>query len=173
LTRSGERHQKYQINEEKCTDSEPPLLRLKEFKRNLMNAKNAFLAFEKLKEGEERDLLIEVERAITILNRTHLKLIRIIEDRSRPTMETEEKSFNADSACTSDFKLFSIETWGSAWTDGLVFTVTAENDVWAEEIVRQWLKSNGRENHKIDKVQALVSKNVRGVVNVGAKLLDV
>ena len=29
------------------------------------------------------------------------------------------------------------------------------------------------ENHRIDKVQALVSKNVKGVVNVGAELLDV
>jgi hypothetical protein len=173
LTRSVDGHQKLRINEEKCIDSEPNLLRLKEFKRNLMNAEAAFLAFEKLKGGEERELLIEVERAITILNRTHLRLIRIIEDRSRPTMEREEKSFNADGACTSDFKLFSIETWGSAWTDGLVFTVMAENDVWAEEIVRQWLESNGRENHRIDKVQARVSKNVRGVVNVGAKLLDV
>lgn len=73
----------------------------------------------------------------------------------------------------SDFELFSIETWGSGWTDRLVFTVMAENDVWAEEIARQWLNSNGRENRRIDKVLALVSRDVRAVVNVGAKLLDI
>jgi hypothetical protein len=173
LTRSVDGHQKCQTNEENCVDSEPRLLRVEEFKEGLLNVEDAFLALEKLK-GEERDLLIEVERAMTILNKKQLKLLRIIEDRSHLTMEMEEKiSANADIAGTSAFKLFSIETWGSAWADGLIFTVMAENDIWAEESVRQWLKSNGRENHRIDKVRALVSKSVRGVVSVGAKLLDV
>ena len=67
-------------------------------------------------------------------------------------------------------KMFSIAAYGSSWTDELVFTVLAENDVWAEDIVRQWLNSNGKENYKIDKVQAIVSRNVRAIVNVGAKL---
>jgi hypothetical protein len=69
--------------------------------------------------------------------------------------------------------LFSVVTWGSSSTDGLVFTVMAESEVWAEELVRQWLNCNGRENHKIDKVMALVSRDVRGIITVGAKLLDV
>jgi hypothetical protein len=54
-----------------------------------------------------------------------------------------------------------------------VFTVMAENNVWAEEMVRQWLNSNGRENYKIDKVMAVVSQDVRAIVNVGAKLSEV
>ena len=69
-------------------------------------------------------------------------------------------------------KLFSIVTYSSGW-DGLVFTVIAENDIWAKELVYQWLEANGRKNHKIDKVTALVSQDVRGIVNIGAKLLDV
>jgi hypothetical protein len=40
-------------------------------------------------------------------------------------------------------------------------------------LVHQWLNCNGRENHKIDKVMALVSRDVRGIITVGAKLLDV
>jgi hypothetical protein len=38
--------------------------------------------------------------------------------------------------------------------------------------VRQWLDSNERETDKIDKIQAIVSRNVRAIVNVGSKLLD-
>ena len=53
-----------------------------------------------------------------------------------------------------------------------MFTVMAENDVWAEEMVHQWLHSNGRENHKIDRVMAVVSSDVRAIVNVGAKLVN-
>ena len=165
-------HPKYQTIEKNCIDSEPGILRVKEFEEGLMDVEDAFLALKKLK-GKERELLIEAERALKILNKTQLKLSRIIAKRSRLMMEMEERiASKADSASTSDFKLFSIETWGSAWTDGLVFTVMAENEVWAEEIVRQWLKSNGKENHRIDKVLALVSRNVRGVVNVGVKLLN-
>ena len=67
-------------------------------------------------------------------------------------------------------RLFSIVAHGSSWTEELVFTVLAENDVWAEELVRQWLNSNGKEHYKIDKVQAILSRNVRAIVNVGAKL---
>ena len=70
----------------------------------------------------------------------------------------------------SSYNLFSIVAYGSSWMDELVFTVLAENDVWAAEIVRQWLNSNGRENYKIDKVRAIVSRDVRAIVNVGAKL---
>ena len=71
-----------------------------------------------------------------------------------------------------DHKLFSVVTHGSGW-DCLVFTVIAENDVWAKDLVCQWLEANGRKNHKIDKITALVSRDVRGIVNVGATLLDV
>jgi hypothetical protein len=88
-------------------------------------------------------------------------------------VEQEQSSGQQNSEKESCHKLFSIVTWGPSWMDGLVFTVMAENNVWAKELVRQWLNSNGRENHRIDKVMALVSRDVRGILNVGAKLLDV
>jgi hypothetical protein len=72
----------------------------------------------------------------------------------------------------SSHKIFSVATWGSSWRDGFVFTVMAENEVWAEEMVRQWLVFNGKKNHRIDKVMALVSQDVRAIVNVGAILSD-
>jgi hypothetical protein len=54
----------------------------------------------------------------------------------------------------------------------MVFTVMAENHVWAEYIVRQWLDSNDREMDKIDKGYAILSRDVRAIVSLGSKLLD-
>ena len=107
------------------------------------------------------------------------RLMSVIEEKRLSKQESSKKADEQDddgsakpsSEGESRCLLFSVVSWGPSW-DGLVFTVMAENDAWAEELVREWLDSNGRENHKIDKVMALVSQNARGIVNVGAKLLD-
>ena len=72
-----------------------------------------------------------------------------------------------------NIRFFLIETRGPRWDDGLVFTVIAEDHVWAKEMVRQWLDSNGRQYDNIDKIHVLVSQDIRAIVSVGAKLLEV
>lgn len=107
------------------------------------------------------------------------RLMSVVEEKRLSKQESGEKAEEQDgegsakpsSEDESRCMLFSVISWGPSW-DGLVFTVMAENNTWAEELVREWLDSNGRENHKIDKVMALVSRDARGIVNVGAKLLD-
>jgi hypothetical protein len=101
------------------------------------------------------------------------RLLECIEKERSSNQQNSKRSKQHSSEKESCHKLFSIVTWGPSWMDGLVFTIMAENNVWAKELVRQWLNSNGRENHRIDKVMALVSRDVRGILNVGAKLLDV
>lgn len=124
---------------------------------------------------EEQKLLVAKKQLIEALDQLQLKSDIITDNKSRLLAEMERNIISEQQSQKSEsgHKLFSVVTWGSSWTDGLVFTVMAENDVWAEELVRQWLESNGRKNHKIDKVMALVSRDVRAIVNVGAKLLDV
>ena len=124
--------------------------------------------------NEKEGLLIELKRQTEILDQLQLKISRIIDQRRRMVVELEDGvSSTQERNCDSNFKLFSVETWGSAWTDGLVFTVMADNEVWAKHVVRVWLKANGREDHRIDKIRALVSNDLRAVINVGSKLLDV
>ena len=97
-----------------------------------------------------------------------------ITHRNNRLVEEIEKNLSYKQQNTVDASsntLFSILTRGSS-LDGLVFTVIAENEVCAEKMVRQWLNSNGKEKHKIDKLMALVSQDVRAIVNVGAELLD-
>ncbi len=72
----------------------------------------------------------------------------------------------------SAHRLFVIETSGPKFNDGMVFTVMAENHVWAEYLVRQWLDSNDREIDKIDKGYAILSRDVRAIVSLGSKILD-
>ncbi len=124
---------------------------------------------------EEQKLLFEKKRLLDVLDQLQLESDIITDKKSRLLMNMEKnilaKLENSESK--SGHMLFSVVTWGSSWNDGLVFTVMAESEVWAKELVRQWLDSNGRKDHKIDKVLALVSRDVRGIVNVGAKLLDV
>ncbi|KON32355.1 MAG: hypothetical protein AC479_07565 [miscellaneous Crenarchaeota group-6 archaeon AD8-1] len=128
---------------------------------------------EELKEMEQK-LLNEKRQIISTLvkwqsvfdnitNKKNHLLNHINKENSIKQQKTEKEG---------NHKLFSIVTYSSGW-DGLVFTVIAENDIWAKDLVCQWLESNRRKNHKIDKVTALVSQDVRGIVNVGAKLLDV
>ena len=100
------------------------------------------------------------------------RIMKIMEQNHSSKQQNGEEPKQRNSETNSGYRLFSVVTWGPSW-DGLVFTVMAENDAWAEELVRQWLNSNGRENHKIDKIMALVSRDVRAIVNVGSKLLDV
>lgn len=139
-----------------------------------INEENFLCEIDSLKE-EERQLLIERKRLIEDFDRLQVKFDNIFDRKSRIIEELEKKlsSKQQETENNANHILFSVVTYGSSWTDKLVFTVLAENDVWAEEIVRQWLNSNGRENHRIDKVLAVVSRDVRGIVNVGAKLLDV
>lgn len=156
-------------------DSLPEPLITQATDRTWVNKENILAELDSLTE-EEKQLRIAkrklLESAREIADRLKLKSDNIAARKSRlmAEMEKTRSSKQHKSENKSDNRLFSIETWGSAWNDGLVFTVIAENDVWAEEIVRQWLNSNGRENHKIDKVMALVSRDVRAVVNVGARL---
>ena len=86
------------------------------------------------------------------------------EDRLPPKQQCNKKI---------NIKVFLIETQGPRWDDGLVFTVIAEDHVWAKEMVHQWLDSNCRQYDKIDKIHVLVSQDVRAIVSVGAKLLEV
>jgi len=126
-------------------------------------------------EKEEKKLLAEKKQLLETLDQLQSKFDILFDKRSRLFVEMERNlaSKPQKSVSESSHKLFSIITWGPSWNDGLVFTVIAENDVWAKEVVRQWLISNGRETHRIDKVLALVSQDVRAIVNVGALLLDV
>jgi len=126
-------------------------------------------------EKAEKQLLVGKRQIIDTLLKWE-SMFDSVADKKRQLLECLEKERSPEqqnSEKESRHKLFSIVTWGPSSIDGLVFTVMAENDAWAEELVRQWLNSNCRENHRIDKVMALVSRDVRGILNVGAKLLDV
>jgi hypothetical protein len=138
------------------------------------NEEDSVSLLERLEKAEQQ-LLVGKRQIIDTLVKWE-SMFDSIADKKRQLLECVEKghlSRQQNSEGESSHKLFSIVTWGSSSMDGLVFTVMAENDAWAEELVRQWLNSNGRENHRIDKVMALVSRDVRGILNVGAKLLDV
>lgn len=124
---------------------------------------------------EIQKLLVEKKQLLDTLDQLQLKSSIIADKKCRFLAEIEKNivSERQNRKGNSRHMVFSIVTWGSSWTDGLVFTVVAESEVWAEELVRQWLHSNGRGNHRIDKVMGLVSQDVRAIVNVGAILLDV
>ena len=124
---------------------------------------------------EERKLLVEKKQLLYALDQLCLECDNIAYKKRRVLAEMERSILSKLESCygRSGYMLFSVVTWGSSSTDGLVFTVMAESEVWAEELVHQWLNCNGRENHKIDKVMALISRDVRGIINVGAILLDV
>ena len=124
---------------------------------------------------QEQEILVEKKKLLYALNQLQIKSDNI-QDRKSNLLANMEKNILSElqnSESKSKYMLFSVVTWGSSWTDGLIFTIIAESAVWAEELVREWLSYNGRENHKIDKVTALVSRDTRGIINVGAKLLDV
>jgi hypothetical protein len=149
-------------------------LEISTFDAACANEEDSVSLLEKLKKAEQK-LLVEKRQIIDTLVKWE-SMFDNIADKKRRLLECVEKEHSSrqqNSEKKSNHKLFSIVTWGPSWMDGLVFTVMAENNVWAKELVRQWLNSNGRENHRIDTVMALVSGDVRGILNVGAKLLDV
>jgi len=145
------------------------------------NKENAISMLDELEEIEKQ-LLVEKRQIIGTLVKWQSmfdsitdkksRIMKIMEQNRSSRQQNDEEPKQQNSENDSGYKLFSVVTWGQSW-DGLVFTVMAENDAWAEELVRQWLNSNGRENHKIDKIMALVSRDLRAIVNIGAKLLDV
>ena len=169
LLKTFRKRQKNHIHDRKIVDCSLQVLTRKEE----INTKKVFPDF-KDSLNEKEGILIELKRQTEILDQLQLKISRIIDQRRRMVVELEEGvSSIQESSRDSNYKLFSVETWGSAWNDGLVFTVMADNEVWAKHVVREWLKANGREDHRIDKIRALVSNDLRAVVNVGSKLLDV
>ncbi len=139
-----------------------------------VNEENYLSELDSLKE-EEKQLLIEKRQLLDTLDQLQFRFDNIADRKIRLIAEMEKNlsSKQQKSENESNLKLFLIETWGPRFDDGLVFTVMAEDHVWAEGLVREWLNSSGRENHRIDKVRALVSLDVRAVVKVGAKLLDI
>ena len=134
---------------------------------------NSVSLLEQLNEMEQK-LLIEKRQIISTLVKWQSVFDSITEKKNYLLKHIENKHLDKPQNSEKEFshKLFSVVTYSSSW-DGLVFTVIAENDVWAKDLVHQWLEANGRKNHKIDKITALVSRDVRGIVNVGATLLDV
>ena len=143
--------------------------------KDCANEENYTSKIASLKEEEKqlkKQLLIETRQLLNNLDQLKYKLDIVAHEKSRLLAEMEKNfvSEKQKSMNESSHKLFSIVTRGPAWTDGLIFTVMAENDFWAKEIVRQWLNSNGKEYHMIDKVLALGSRDVRAIVNVGATL---
>ena len=70
----------------------------------------------------------------------------------------------------STLRLFLIETSPSSYHEGLVFTVLAEDHARAEELVLEWIKHNGSDHDEIDTIRAVVSRDVRAIINVGTKL---
>jgi hypothetical protein len=160
--------QKRKTNQKYCVDTRPQPPTSKEDVSN----EELILAMAELKK-KEKSLMIELKLQRKIYDRLMQKISTIIEQGRLLTTVLEKKlSLKQDDVKGSRYRLFTVETWGTASTDGLVFTVMAENEVWAKYIVRQWLDSNGRENHRIDKIYALESNDMREVVNVGAKLID-
>jgi hypothetical protein len=151
------------------------ILKIKTLKSKHANRENSVSMFAQSEEKEEQPL-VEKRRIIDTLDKWKLifdrvsaryKKSRLFEFVGKKLSLEQQKCENK-----TNHKLFSVVTYGSSSWDRLVFTVMAENDVWAEEMVHQWLHSNGRENHKIDRVMAVVSSDVRAIVNVGAKLVN-
>jgi len=133
---------------------------------------NSLSALEAIKE-EERQLEAEKKQLIETLKQLQLKSTAIADKKNhlieemKKTLSLKQRKNENESALT----LFQIETGGSSFNDGLVFTVMAEDNVWAEGLVREWLQCYGKDTDKIDKIRAVVSSDVRAIINVGTKLL--
>jgi hypothetical protein len=122
---------------------------------------------------EERQLAAEKRQLTETLEQLQLKSDAIA-DRKSHLLEEMEKNVSFKQQKNDKepvLQLFQIETGGSSFNDGLVFTVTAEDNVWAEGLVREWLQCYGKETDKVDKIRAVVSRDVRAIINVGTKLL--
>ncbi len=137
-----------------------------------VDEENSLSALEAIKE-EERQLAAEKRQLIETFEQLQLKSDAIA-DKKRYLLEEMEKNISfkqQKNKKESILQLFQIETGGSSFNDGLVFTVMAEDNVWAEGLVREWLQCYGKETDKVDKIRAVVSRDVRAIINVGTKLL--
>lgn len=137
-----------------------------------VGAENSLSALDVLKE-EERQLLTEKKQLMETLDQVQLKCDTIADKKSRLVAEMEKDLLSKQRKSENDstLTLFQIETSGSSFNDGLVFTVLAEDHVWAEGLVREWLQCYGKDTDKIDKIRAVMSRDVRAIINVGTKLL--
>ena len=166
-----ERVEEQQINEEKGVFSDLPMVNA--INGDHVSKESSQVSLDSLKEQD--NLLSAAEKQfLGNLVDVQIQLGRFAEERGQllATMEKNLASSQGNDHKEAALRLFLIESSGSKFTDGLVFTVMAEDRVWAEDMVRQWLDSNGRETDKIDKVQAIVSHNVRAIVGLGSKLFD-
>ncbi len=160
-----------QIDEEKGVFSDLPTVNA--VAEDQPDKETSHESLEGLKEQE--NLLLSAEQQfLGSQGEFQVQFSRFADERGRflAAMEKDFSSLQDKGQEEMVLKLFLIESSGSKFTDGLVFTVMAEDHVWAENMVRQWLDSNGRETDKIDKVQAVVSRDVRAIIGLGSKLLD-
>jgi hypothetical protein len=83
---------------------------------------------------EEQKLLVVLYQLLDTLDQLQSKFDSITDRKSRllASMEKNLLSKQQNSEGESSHMLFSVVTWGPSWMDGLVFTVMAENEVWAE-----------------------------------------
>jgi hypothetical protein len=170
LKRTG-KSEEQQIDEEKGVFSDLPMVNA--VAEDQPDKETSHVSLEGLKEQEY--LLLSAEKQfLGSLGEVQVQFSRFAEERGRflAAMEKDFASLQGKGHDGMVPRLFLIESSGSKFTDGLVFTVLAEDHVWAENMVRQWLDSNGRETDKIDKVQAVMSRDVRAIVGLGSKLLD-
>jgi len=133
---------------------------------------NSLSALEAIKE-EERQLEAEKKQLIETLKQVQLKSDAVA-DKKNHLIEEMEKTVSLKQQKNENeaaLTLFQIETSGSSFNDSLVFTVMAEDHVWAEGLVREWLQCYGKDTDKIDKIRAVVSSDVRAIINVGTKLM--
>jgi chromosome segregation ATPase len=123
---------------------------------------------------QEEQLLDEEKKLLNSLDDLRVQRDRVAEERNRLIANAEKRflSSQGQNLKGPNHRLFVIETSGSKFTDGMVFTVLAEDHVWAEYMVRQWLDSNDRELDKIDKGHEIMSHDVRAIISLGAKPLD-
>jgi len=137
-----------------------------EDEENSLSALKAIKAEESQLEAEKK-LLIETLKQVQLKSDAIAgKKNHLMEEMEKNLSHKQQKNEN-ESALT----LFQIETGGSSFNDGLVFTVMAEDNVWAEGLVREWLQCYGKDTDKIDKIRAVVSSDVRAIINVGTKLM--
>jgi hypothetical protein len=160
-----------QIDEERGGFSDLPMVSA--VSEDHVSRESSQVSLDALKEQDSLLLAAEKQFLGNLVD-VQVQLGRFAEERGHllATIEKNLASSHGKNHKEAALRLFLIESSGSKFTDGLVFTVMAEDRVWAEDMVRQWLDSNGRETDKIDKVQAIVSHNVRAIVGLGSKLLD-
>lgn len=146
--------------------------------RSSVGKKSSVSELDLLKKKEKqikKEFLFQTRQLVDTLCGLQFKFDTITEKKNQvlARMEQDLAPKQQKRAEESSHRVFSVMTGGRSWKDGLLFTVLAENDVWAKKLVRQWLDSNGREYHRIEKVLGVVSQEVTAIVNVGTVLPNV